>query len=110
MPLAFQVILYGLFIGLCILYARSAWRWYRIVRLGQPADDRSGDTWRRTMLMMRDAFGQGTVVREPWGWMHYALYAGFMGLFIGTNIVLLNSDVSELFALFGLGYLRTRRQ
>ncbi len=103
-PLAFQVILYGLFIGLCILYARSAWRWYRIVRLGQPADDRSGDTWRRTMLMMRDAFGQGTVVREPWGWMHYALYAGFMGLFIGTNIVLLNSDVSELFALFGLGF------
>ncbi len=103
-PLAFQVILYALFVALCILYAWSAWRWYRIVRLGQPAADRSGDRWRRALLMIRDAFGQGTVVREPWGWMHYALYTGFLGLFIGTNIVLLNSDVSEFFGLFGLGF------
>ncbi len=103
-PIAFQVILYALFIGLCILYAWSAWQWFRIVRLGQPAEDRFGDPWRRAMLMVRDAFGQGNVVREPWGWMHYALYVGFIGLFIGTNIVFLNSDISEFFGLFGLGY------
>ena len=102
-PIAFQVILYGLFLGFCILLAWSAWRWYRIVRLGQPAD-RGDHRWRRLALMLRDAFGQGTVVREPWGWMHYALYAGFVGLFIGTNIVLLNSDISEFFGLFGLGF------
>jgi Fe-S oxidoreductase len=103
-PIAFQVMLYALFVGLCILYAWSAWQWFRIVRFGQPAEDRLGDPWRRAMLMIRDAFGQGNVVREPWGWMHYALYVGFIGLFIGTNIVFLNSDISEFFGLFGLGY------
>ncbi len=48
------------------------------------------------MLSLRDSFGQGIVIRETWGWMHYSFYVAFVGLFIGTTIVLINSDVRDL--------------
>ncbi|MBF6568023.1 MAG: hypothetical protein IVW54_04000 [Candidatus Binataceae bacterium] len=103
-PISFQVLLYGLFVGLCVLFAWSAYRWYRIVRIGAPAEDRFDHLWRRIWITTRDALGQGAVMREPWGWMHYALYTGFVGLFIGTNIVFLNSDISLLSARLGLPF------
>jgi hypothetical protein len=52
--------------------------------------------------MLRDAIGQGYVIRETWGWMHYTIYVGFIGLLIGTSIVFLNSDLRDLAGLFGL--------
>ena len=45
---------------------------------------------RRLILALRDSFGQGVVIRETWGWMHYSFYVAFVGLFIGTVIVLIN--------------------
>jgi hypothetical protein len=56
----------------------------------------------RAWLMLRDAIGQGYVIRETWGWMHYTIYVGFIGLLIGTSIVFLNSDLRDLAGLFGL--------
>jgi hypothetical protein len=26
------------------------------------------------------------VIRETWGWLHYAFYVGFLGLFTGTTL------------------------
>ena len=66
------------------------------------SDGRFEQLPRRLILSLRDSFGQGVVIRETWGWMHYAFYVAFVGLFIGTTIVLINSDLRELFALFGL--------
>ena len=100
-PAAFVVIMYGL---LVVWLAATAWaifRWYRVVRLGT-ADNRFDRPLYRAMSALRDAFGQGVVVRESWGWMHYSFYVAFVGLFIGTTIVLINSDLRELLALFGI--------
>src|SRR5579875_2828070 len=57
---------------------------------------------RAFLVPPRDAGGQGYVVRETWGWMHYGLYVGFVGLAFGTTIVLINSDIRALFALVGI--------
>jgi Fe-S oxidoreductase len=100
-PIEFQVLLYILLLALAAFYAYTALRWYRIVRLGT-SEDRFDQPLRRLWLVVRDAIGQGFVVRESWGWMHYAMYVGFIGLFIGTTIVAINSDVRALLRLFGL--------
>ena len=41
-------------------------------------------------------------MKEVWGWMHYAFYVAFVGLFIGTTIDFINSDIRDLAALLGL--------
>ena len=71
-----------------IIYA--VWRWFRVVSLGQAEQGRFEQLPRRLILALRDSFGQGVVIRETWGWMHYSFYVAFVGLFIGTLIVLIN--------------------
>jgi Fe-S oxidoreductase len=100
-PFAFKVIMYGLAAAWVVSILYAVWRWYRIIRLGGP-DDRFDRPLYRAFTAIRDSFGQGVVVRESWGWMHFSFYVGFVGLFIGTVIVLINSDLRELFALFGV--------
>ena len=102
-PVAFIVLMYAL-LGLLIagfIYAGA--RWYRLVSLGV-SENRLDHPVERLLLALRDSFGQGNVIRETWGWMHYAFYVAFVGLFIGTTIVLINSDLRDLFALFGLDF------
>ncbi len=101
-PAAFIVITYALFVVLVAAIVYAGWNWYRIVSLGQPDDSRFDQIPRRLILALRDAFGQGVVIRETWGWMHYAFYVAFVGLTIGTTIVLINSDVRELAGLLGI--------
>jgi Fe-S oxidoreductase len=100
-PAAFVVIMYALTVLWTVSIVYAIFRWYRIVRLGT-ADDCFDRPLYRAMSAIRDAFGQGVVVRESWGWMHFSFYVGFVGLFIGTTIVLINSDLRELLALFGI--------
>ncbi len=100
-PIAFQVLLYVLLLLLAAFYAYTALRWYRLIRSGT-SEDRFDQPFRRLWLVVRDAIGQGVVIRESWGWMHYAMYVGFIGLFIGTTIVAINSDVRAFLRLFGL--------
>ncbi len=95
--------MYGL-LGLLIAgFIYAGLRWYRLVSLGV-SDDRLDHPIERLLLSLRDSFGQGNVIRETWGWMHYAFYVAFVGLFIGTTIVAINSDVRDLFDLFGLDF------
>src|SRR6266851_4290202 len=102
-PVPFIVLMYAL-LALLILGCTYAFlKWYRLVSLGA-AENRLDHPVERLLLALRDAFGQGVVIRETWGWMHYAFYVAFVGLFIGTTIVLINSDLRELFALFGLDF------
>jgi Fe-S oxidoreductase len=99
-PIAFVVIMYALLAAFVAASAYAAIRWYRVVRLGV-GEDRLDHPMLRLMLALRDSFGQGNVIRESWGWMHYAFYTGFVGLFIGTIIVAINSDVRDLLELLG---------
>ena len=100
-PAPFVVLMYALLVVLFACYAWAGLQWFRTIRLGA-AENRFDQIPRRLFLALQDAFGQGYVVRESWGWMHYSFYVAFVGLFIGTTIVLINSDLRELLALFGL--------
>src|SRR5262245_26408466 len=100
-PVPFIVLMYSLLVVLVAAYAWAGLRWYRVIRLGA-SENRWDQLPRRLFLALRDAFGQGYVVRESWGWMHYSFYVAFVGLFIGTTIVAINSDIRDLFELFGL--------
>ncbi len=100
-PLPFIVIMYGLLLALIAALWCAGLRWRRIIGLGR-RDGRFDHLGRRLALALRDGVGQGYVVREPWGWMHYAFYVAFIGLTIGTTIVFFNSDLRALAGLFGL--------
>jgi hypothetical protein len=59
-------------------------RWYRIVRLGNDADDRFDQPARR--FRHGDARRRRPrLSRATWGWMHYTFIVAFIGLFIGTR-------------------------
>ena len=102
-PVAFIALMYALLAVLLAAFVFAGVYWYRRVRLGSP-EERFDQLARRTWLALRDALGQGYVVREAWGWMHYAFYVGFVGLFIGTCIVFVNSDVRYFAGLVGLPF------
>ncbi len=99
-PVAFIVIMYALLALLAVTFAFTGRYWYQRITIGR-SESRFDRPLLRAWLMLRDAVGQGYVVRETWGWMHYAFYVGFVGLFIGTTIVVINSDVRALARLFG---------
>ena len=102
-PVAFRIFLYAMLIPLTAALVYEGMRWYRIVSLGQPVD-RLDQPGRRFWLLVRDTAGQGNVIRETWGWLHYAFYVGFLGLFIGTTIIFFNDGIAEAAGFFGFPY------
>jgi hypothetical protein len=102
-PVAFRIFLYAMLIPLTAAFVYKGMRWYRIVSLGQPLD-RLDQPGRRFWLLVRDAAGQGNVIRETWGWLHYAFYVGFLGLFTGTTIIFFNDEIAEAAGFFGFPY------
>ena len=102
-PVPFIVLMYSLLAMLIVGCVYAFLKWYRLLSIGV-AENRLDHPALRLILALRDSFGQGNVIRETWGWMHYAFYVAFVGLFIGTTIVLINSDLRDLFALFGLDF------
>lgn len=100
-PIVFIVAMYALLAVLVVGFALVGIYWYRRVRLGGP-EARFDHPLGRAWMALRDGIGQGAVVRETWGWMHYSFYVGFVGLFIGTTIVFFNSDLRWFAGLFGL--------
>ena len=85
-PAPFIVLMYGLLALLMAGFVYAGLRWYRLVTLGV-SENRLDHPFERLLLSLRDSFGQGNVIRETWGWMHYSFYVAFVGLFIGTTIV-----------------------
>src|SRR5260370_18524288 len=102
-PVPFIVLMYAMLGLLIVGFVYAGLRWYRLVSLGV-AEDRLDHPVERLLLSLRDSFGQGNVIRETWGWMHYTFYVAFVGLFIGTTIVLINSDLRDLANLFGFDF------
>jgi hypothetical protein len=102
-PVAFRIFLYTMLVPLTAAFIREGMRWYRIVSLGQPVD-LLDQPRRRLWLVLRDTTGQGNVIRETWGWIHYAFYVGFLGLFIGTTTVFFNDGITEAAGFFGFPY------
>ena len=100
-PIAFIVVMYALlFALLCAFVWRGAY-WWRRVTLGTAEESRVDQPFRRLWIALIDGVGEGTVVRESWGWMRYTFYVAFVGLFIGTSIVFFNSDLRYAAGLVG---------
>lgn len=85
-PIAFIVMMYALlFVLLCVFVWRGIY-WWRRVALGTAEESRVDQLLGRLWIALRDGAGEGTVVKETWGWMHNTFYVAFVGLFIGTSI------------------------
>ncbi|MGH8010950.1 MAG: heterodisulfide reductase-related iron-sulfur binding cluster [Candidatus Binataceae bacterium] len=97
-PISFIALMYGLLVLLTVAFIYVGWRWYQRISLGT-TENRFDQPVRRLFLALRDGVGQLLVVREAWGWMHYIFLIAFIGLFIGTSIVFVNSDIRYLLAL-----------
>ncbi|MGH8012259.1 MAG: 4Fe-4S dicluster domain-containing protein, partial [Candidatus Binataceae bacterium] len=102
-PDSFIIFLYVMLIPLTAAFVYVGYRWYRMVTLGTATpSSRFDQAGRRLFLAFRDGVGQGFVGRESWGWMHYSLLVGFIGLFIGTSVVFFNFDLRDFAGLFGI--------
>jgi len=86
--LGLPFVLFGLW-GLTILY--PLYRWFRIVRLGQPAN-RFDRLVLRGQRALFEGVGQGRVVREPAGVVHQVLLVSFVILFLGTALITVEAD------------------
>lgn len=87
-----QIFLYLLVIFASIIMAvgimRDIARWHR----GRP-DMRIGELPTRTRELLVQIFGQQRVLRQSWpGLMHLLIFAGFLALFIGTDIIAVEED------------------
>jgi hypothetical protein len=102
-PVAFRIFLYAMLLPLAAAFIYEGMRWYRMASLGRSVD-RLDQPRRRLWLVLRDTAGQGNVIRETWGWIHYAFYVGFLGLFIGTTIIFFNDEIAEAAGFFGFPY------
>jgi Fe-S oxidoreductase/nitrate reductase gamma subunit len=76
----------------------------KVYRLGKPID-RTDDLWQRIVDSAVTVLGQANVVRVRWpGLAHGAFFWSFFVLFIGTSLIVLQADFSDL--LFGIKFLK----
>jgi Fe-S oxidoreductase len=61
----------------------TAYKLYRILRLGKP-EDRFDRTSERVKSVVTFVLGQGRVIREPAGWGHFFIFWGFVIITIGS--------------------------
>lgn len=93
-------IMYALVVVTTIVFAYGAYRYYKLLVAGQPADrfDRPRD---RIMAVLKHAVGQGrTLQRRYSGFAHLLFSWGFVVLFIGTVVVFIHEDLGYLHPMF----------
>jgi len=77
-------LLFGLiFIAALAFFLLTAYKLYRILRLGQP-EDRFDRISERLQGVVTFVLGQRRVVREPSGWGHFLIFWGFVIITIGS--------------------------
>ncbi|HEX6232421.1 MAG TPA: (Fe-S)-binding protein [Jiangellaceae bacterium] len=65
------------------LAARAASQMFAVIRLGQPAFERSNDPARRTVTLLRETVGHTRMLKWTWiGAAHWFVFAGFILLFV----------------------------
>jgi hypothetical protein len=87
-----QIFLYLLVIFATIIMTVGIMRDIARWRSGRP-DMRLGELPTRTRELLVQIFGQQRVLRQSWpGLMHLLIFAGFLALFIGTDIIAVEED------------------
>ncbi|MFN8634843.1 MAG: (Fe-S)-binding protein [Chloroflexota bacterium] len=93
-------IMYVLVAVATAVFCYGAYRYYRLLSVGKPADrfDRPGQ---RVKELLAHAFAQGrTIQRRYSGLSHLAFSWGFVVLFIGTVVVMIHEDLGSFFPVF----------
>lgn len=76
-----------------IIFFWKFYQRYRLWSIGKP-DQRLDHIGQRIMLVLKYAFAQWRVIKKKYaGTMHLFIYSGFIILFIGTLLVLLQADI-----------------
>jgi Fe-S oxidoreductase/nitrate reductase gamma subunit len=86
-------IMYALVVIMTIVFGYGAYRYYRLLSVGKPANrfDRPGE---RIKALLGHALAQGrTIQRKYSGLSHLAFSWGFVILFIGTVVVFIHEDL-----------------
>lgn len=79
-----QVVLTVLILASVGFFIWSVFRIFRFVRIGKPSYDPVDNFGWRIGSVLKNFFGQMTVVREPSGWGHFFIFWGFMVLGFAT--------------------------
>ncbi len=79
-----QIVLTTLIFASLGFFGYSVYRIYRLIRLGKPSYDPIDDWGWRIKSVLKDFFGQMSVVREPSGWGHFFIFWGFLVLGLAT--------------------------
>ncbi|MBI3966822.1 MAG: 4Fe-4S dicluster domain-containing protein, partial [Chloroflexi bacterium] len=95
-----QTLLYALMAVPALVVGAGIYRRYAVWRIGQP-DNRFDRPWERFVGVLAVAFGHNRIVRSRntnnlyGGLMHFFIFWGFVVLFIGTVIILIQEDVTK---------------
>ena len=82
----------------------GALRRLKVYRLGKPID-RTDHFWQRLAWATANVLGQSKVARVRWpGLAHSMFFWGFFLLFIGTALIVIQADFTDL--LFGMKFLK----
>ena len=97
--------MYILFIIAMIIFGWKFSQHIKLWKIGKPTE-KLDNYWLRLKLMFRYAFGQVGVLRKKYsGIMHVLIYSGFVILFIGTLLILIEVDFTK--PLFSLTFLKS---
>lgn len=102
--IAFWGLMYLFALVMLVIAVRGTLLRYRLWRLGRP-ENRVDRVWDRILSVLTFGFGHKRILREAYpGIMHFAMFWGFAVLFVGTLLVMLQTDF-HVPLLYGTFYL-----
>ncbi len=86
-------VMYALLIPTLLIFGYGMYRRYRMWRRGRPSSERWDDVIPRMKALLLDVLAHRRMLRETYsGLSHWALFWGFVILFIGTLVVMIHED------------------
>jgi Fe-S oxidoreductase/nitrate reductase gamma subunit len=100
-----QWITYGLMVVTFIVLIMGIKKRYAMWKIGKPAKLSPNVTWgQRIGYFIQNGIFHKSILREAFpGWMHFFIFWGFLLLTIGTALVAIQADFTDLF--FGVKFL-----
>jgi Fe-S oxidoreductase/nitrate reductase gamma subunit len=86
-------IIYGLAAVTMAIFAYGVWMRIKAYRMGRPAEGRLANPGARLGALLKNWIGQLRVIKETYqGLAHLMIFWGFVALFIGTSLTVLDED------------------
>ena len=90
-------IIYGLAAVVVAIFAYGVWMRVKAYRMGRKTEGRTDNIGKRITLLLVNWIGQLRILREAYqGVFHLMIFWGFVALFIGTSLTVLDEDFYRL--------------